>query len=88
MIEGNRAFLEQHKGNSQPLPNVQYEHLNICSIVMTPPPHTSLSFFFVFLADSLMHRAAVAEMLYVLEPDKKPEAIKLIEESTNNTVPK
>jgi len=38
--------------------------------------------------DSLMHRAAVAEMLYVLEPDKKPEAIKLIEESTNNTVPK
>lgn len=35
-----------------------------------------------------MHRAAVAEMLYVLEPDKKPEAIKLIEESTNNTVPK
>lgn len=38
--------------------------------------------------DSLMHRAAVAEMLYVLEPDKKPEAIKLIEESTNNIVPK
>ncbi|KAM3699872.1 hypothetical protein ACJW30_05G058200 [Castanea mollissima] len=51
LIEGNRAFLEQHK-------------------------------------DSLMHRAAVAEMLYVLEPDKKPEAIRLIEESTNNTVPK
>ncbi|XP_068334434.1 N-terminal acetyltransferase A complex auxiliary subunit NAA15-like [Pyrus communis] len=38
--------------------------------------------------DSLMHRAAVAEMLYALEPDKKSEAIKLIEESTNNMVPK
>ena len=35
-----------------------------------------------------MHRAAVAEMLYALEPDKKSEAIKLIEESTNNMVPK
>ncbi|KAB1218605.1 N-alpha-acetyltransferase 16, NatA auxiliary subunit [Morella rubra] len=38
--------------------------------------------------DSLMHRAAVAEMLYVLEPDRKSEAIKLIEESTYNMVPK
>jgi tetratricopeptide (TPR) repeat protein len=38
--------------------------------------------------DSLMHRAAVAEMLYVLEPNRKPEAIKLIEESTNNIAPK
>jgi N-alpha-acetyltransferase 15/16, NatA auxiliary subunit len=35
-----------------------------------------------------MHRAAVAEMLFVLEPDRKLEAIKLIEESTNNMVPK
>lgn len=34
--------------------------------------------------DSLMHRAAAAEMLYVLEPEKKLEAIKLIEESTNS----
>ncbi|KAJ0977810.1 hypothetical protein J5N97_013284 [Dioscorea zingiberensis] len=34
--------------------------------------------------DSLMHRAAAAEMLYVLEPEKKAEAIKIIEESTNN----
>ncbi|XP_041015237.1 N-terminal acetyltransferase A complex auxiliary subunit NAA15-like [Juglans microcarpa x Juglans regia] len=38
--------------------------------------------------DSLLHRAAVAEMLYVLEPDRKLEAIRLIEESTNNMVPK
>ncbi|KAF3450798.1 hypothetical protein FNV43_RR06887 [Rhamnella rubrinervis] len=37
--------------------------------------------------DSLMHRAAVAEMLYVLQPDKKAEAVKLMEESTNNLVP-
>lgn len=35
-----------------------------------------------------MHRAAVAEMLYTMEPEKKSEAIKLIEESTNNMVPK
>jgi len=34
---------------------------------------------------SLMHRAAGAEMMYLLEPDKKMEAIKLIEDSTNIT---
>ncbi|KAG2599104.1 hypothetical protein PVAP13_5KG457000 [Panicum virgatum] len=33
---------------------------------------------------SLTHRAAAAEMMYLLEPDKKMEAIKLIEDSTNN----
>jgi len=33
---------------------------------------------------SLAHRAAAAEMMYLLEPDKKMEAIKLIEDSTNN----
>lgn len=33
--------------------------------------------------DSLMHRAAVAEMMYTLEPNKKAEAIKLIEDSPN-----
>uniref|UniRef100_A0A2P2MTN8 Uncharacterized protein n=1 Tax=Rhizophora mucronata TaxID=61149 RepID=A0A2P2MTN8_RHIMU len=38
--------------------------------------------------DSLMHRAAAAEMLYVLEPSKRSEAIKLIEDSTNNPVPR
>ncbi|KAF2323305.1 hypothetical protein GH714_034540 [Hevea brasiliensis] len=37
--------------------------------------------------DSLMHRAAVAEMQYVLEPNKKSDAIKLIEDSANNLVP-
>ncbi|KAJ1254995.1 hypothetical protein BS78_K300400 [Paspalum vaginatum] len=34
---------------------------------------------------SLTHRAAAAEMMYLLEPDKKMESIKLIEDSTNNT---
>jgi len=34
---------------------------------------------------SLTHRAAAAEMMYLLEPDKKLQAIKLIEDSTNST---
>ncbi|XP_038897483.1 LOW QUALITY PROTEIN: N-terminal acetyltransferase A complex auxiliary subunit NAA15-like [Benincasa hispida] len=38
--------------------------------------------------DSLMHRAAVAEMLNLLEPQRKSEAVKLIEESTNGMVPR
>ncbi|XP_044486664.1 N-terminal acetyltransferase A complex auxiliary subunit NAA15-like isoform X2 [Mangifera indica] len=37
--------------------------------------------------DSLMHRVAAAEMLHFHEPSKKSEAIKLIEDSTNNLVP-
>lgn len=37
------------------------------------------------LLASLTHRAAAAEMMYLLEPDKKLQAIKLIEDSTNNT---
>ncbi|GJX51834.1 N-alpha-acetyltransferase 15, NatA auxiliary subunit [Tanacetum coccineum] len=36
--------------------------------------------------DSLMHKAAVAEMIYCLEPNKKGKAIKLIKESLNNLV--
>ncbi|XP_023770332.1 N-terminal acetyltransferase A complex auxiliary subunit NAA15 [Lactuca sativa] len=36
--------------------------------------------------DSLMHRAAVAEMIYCLEPNKKGDAIKLIQDSPNNLV--
>ena len=38
----------------------------------------------ISLPASLAHRAAAAEMMYLLEPDKKMEAIKLIEDSTNN----
>ncbi|PKU72316.1 peptide alpha-N-acetyltransferase [Dendrobium catenatum] len=37
--------------------------------------------------DSLMHRVAAAEMLYLLEPDKKLEAIQLIQDTTNDTAP-
>ncbi|KAA3489306.1 N-alpha-acetyltransferase 16, NatA auxiliary subunit-like [Gossypium australe] len=37
--------------------------------------------------DSLMHRAAVAEMLYTLDPTKKLEAVKIIEDSSNKIVP-
>ncbi|XP_050384710.1 N-terminal acetyltransferase A complex auxiliary subunit NAA15 [Argentina anserina] len=37
--------------------------------------------------DSLMHRAAVAEALYCLEPGRKSESIALIEDSNNNMVP-
>jgi len=33
-----------------------------------------------------MHRAAVAEMLAVIEPSKKLDAIKLIEDSSNSPV--
>ncbi|KAL0319205.1 UNVERIFIED_CONTAM: N-terminal acetyltransferase A complex auxiliary subunit NAA15 [Sesamum angustifolium] len=36
--------------------------------------------------DSLTHRAAVAEMISVMEPSKKKEAIKLIEESSNDLI--
>ncbi|KAI3455389.1 hypothetical protein Pfo_012052 [Paulownia fortunei] len=36
--------------------------------------------------DSLSHRAAVAEMIFVMEPSKKKEAINLIEESSSNLV--
>ncbi|KAK9049888.1 hypothetical protein SSX86_031143, partial [Deinandra increscens subsp. villosa] len=36
--------------------------------------------------DSLMHRASAAEMIYCLEPNKKAEAVKLIEESPKNHV--
>ncbi|KAH0434372.1 hypothetical protein IEQ34_026832 [Dendrobium chrysotoxum] len=38
--------------------------------------------------DSLMHRVAAAEMLYLLEPDKKLEAIQLIQDTTNDTAPR
>ncbi|KAL0361344.1 UNVERIFIED_CONTAM: N-terminal acetyltransferase A complex auxiliary subunit NAA15 [Sesamum radiatum] len=36
--------------------------------------------------DSLRHRAAVAEMISVMEPSKKKEAINLIEESSKDLV--
>ncbi|XP_042496121.1 N-terminal acetyltransferase A complex auxiliary subunit NAA15 isoform X1 [Macadamia integrifolia] len=44
------------------------------------------SHFFEKHKDSLMHRAAAAEMLYVLEPEKKSAAIKIIEDSANKPI--
>ncbi|KAG5016290.1 hypothetical protein JHK85_022426 [Glycine max] len=38
--------------------------------------------------DSLMHRAAFAEILHILDSNRKSEAVKFIEESTNNIVPR
>ena len=37
-------------------------------------------------AVSLVHRAAYAEMLYRLDPSKKTESIKVIEDSTKKVV--
>lgn len=38
--------------------------------------------------DSLMHRAAAAEMLFLLSPEKKTEAIAIIENSADNITPR
>ncbi|KAK7261867.1 hypothetical protein RIF29_28190 [Crotalaria pallida] len=38
--------------------------------------------------DSLMHRAAFGEMLFILDPNQRSEAVQLIEGSTNNLVPR
>ncbi|KAF1865787.1 hypothetical protein Lal_00021788 [Lupinus albus] len=38
--------------------------------------------------DSLTHRAAFAEILYILDSNRKSEAVKFIEGSTNNLVPR
>lgn len=37
-------------------------------------------------AGSLMHRAAYGEMMYILDPNRRTEVVKLIEESTDNLV--
>ncbi|BAT98535.1 hypothetical protein LR48_Vigan406s014400 [Vigna angularis] len=38
--------------------------------------------------DSLMHRAAFVEILHILDSNRKSEAVKFVEETTNNTVPR
>uniref|UniRef100_A0A0D6R3U3 Uncharacterized protein n=1 Tax=Araucaria cunninghamii TaxID=56994 RepID=A0A0D6R3U3_ARACU len=38
--------------------------------------------------DSLVHRVAAAEMLFLLSPERKVEAIEMIENSVNNIVPR
>ncbi|KAI3766668.1 hypothetical protein L2E82_16737 [Cichorium intybus] len=84
-----------HKVASRPTPSTDAEKL-ISGVVEAERPTFSqlhdkslMEANNVFLdqhKDSLMHRAAVAEMIYCLEPNKKIEAIKLIEESPNEIV--
>lgn len=53
----------------------------ICTCLLT-----ILLLFDSLFSDSLTHRASVAEMMFVLEPHKKEEAIKLIEESSDDLI--
>ncbi|WOG99228.1 hypothetical protein DCAR_0518576 [Daucus carota subsp. sativus] len=86
-----------HKVASMPAPATDAEKL-IRSVLDAEQPSFSqlqgkslIEANYLFLEkhkDSLMHRAAAAEMLYFIEPNKKAEAIKLIEDSTNKLVSK
>ncbi|XP_043726271.1 N-terminal acetyltransferase A complex auxiliary subunit NAA15-like [Telopea speciosissima] len=82
-----------HKVGSMAAPASDSEKL-ICSVLVAERPDLSQlhgkslieanSHFLEKHKDSLMHRAASAEVLYVMEPEKKSEAVKIIEDSTNN----
>lgn len=56
---------------------------HVLSLVVKVSCFVSLLF-----ADSLMHRAAFGEMMYILDPNRRSEAVKLIEGSTNNIAPR
>ncbi|CAI9286388.1 unnamed protein product [Lactuca saligna] len=83
-----------HKVASRPVPTTDSEKL-ISGVLEAERPSFSqlhgkslMEANTVFLEqhkDSLMHRAAVGEMMYCLEPNKKAEAITLIQESLNNS---
>ncbi|KAL4291267.1 hypothetical protein GQ457_14G005930 [Hibiscus cannabinus] len=85
-----------HKVDSMPAPVTEAEKL-VWSVLEAERPSISQlqdktlsEANKVFLGkheDSLMHRVAVAEMLYVLDPTKKLEAVKLIEDSSNKVLP-
>ncbi|KAH9714679.1 N-terminal acetyltransferase A complex auxiliary subunit NAA15 [Citrus sinensis] len=77
-----------HKVDLMTAPATDTEKL-IWSVLEAERPAISIVTVALFLlvADSLMHRAAAAEMLFVLETNKKSEALKLIEDSTNNLAP-
>ncbi|KAK8988644.1 hypothetical protein V6N11_030027 [Hibiscus sabdariffa] len=85
-----------HKVGSMPAPVTDAEKL-VCSVLEAERPSISQlqertlseanQIFLDNHEDSLMHRAAVAEMLYTLDPTKKLEAVKLIEDSSNKVVP-
>ncbi|CAK9174650.1 unnamed protein product [Ilex paraguariensis] len=84
-----------HKVGSMPAPVTDTEKV-IWGVLEAERPNLSQlhekslieanTFFLEKHKDSLMHRAAVAEMLYLLEPNQKADAVKLIEESSNNLV--
>ncbi|KAK8664233.1 hypothetical protein V6N13_084031 [Hibiscus sabdariffa] len=86
-----------HKVDSMPAPVTDAEKL-VWSVLEAERPSISqlqdktlIEANKVFLGkheDSLMHRVAVAEMLNVLDPANKLEAVKLIEDSSNKVVPK
>ncbi|CAH1425556.1 unnamed protein product [Lactuca virosa] len=83
-----------HKVASRPVPTTDSEKLISGVLEAERPSFSQLhgkslmeanTVFFEQHKDSLMHRAAVAEMIYCLEPNKKAEAITLIQESLNNS---
>lgn len=78
LMEANKEFLGRHEGANQI--DYIYSHGEI-----TLSDKKMLTFAFNS-ADSLVHRTAYAEMLYVLDPSKKTEAIKIIEDSANKVV--
>ncbi|XP_057772972.1 N-terminal acetyltransferase A complex auxiliary subunit NAA15 [Salvia miltiorrhiza] len=82
-----------HKVSSMPSPVTDVEKLIWGVIEAERPAFSQLhkkslteanSIFLENNRDSLRHRAAVAEMMFVLEPHKKQEAINLIEESSGD----
>lgn len=80
LIDANNIFLEKHRGPFS---------AGINGFVILGPCSSSKQkndFLCCMCAESLMHRAAVAELMYVLEPNKKAEAVKLIEDSVNDLV--
>ncbi|KAH6756597.1 tetratricopeptide repeat protein [Perilla frutescens var. hirtella] len=84
-----------HKVSSMPAPVTDAEKLIWGVLEAERPAFSQLhekslteanSIFLEKHRDSLKHRAAVAEMMFVLEPHKKEEAIRLIEESSSDLV--
>ncbi|KAL8465775.1 hypothetical protein ACS0TY_035031 [Phlomoides rotata] len=82
-----------HKVGSMPTPVTDAEKLIWGVIEAERPAFSELhgkslaesnSLFLEKYRDSLRHRAAVAEMVFVLDPNKKKEATSLIEESSND----
>ncbi|KAL8458141.1 hypothetical protein ACS0TY_035866 [Phlomoides rotata] len=82
-----------HRVGSMPTPVTDAEKLIWGVIEAERPAFSELhgkslaesnSLFLEKYRDSLRHRAAVAEMVFVLDPNKKKEATSLIEESSND----